>query len=287
MNKLKNRLRSGLVYLRTSWQKCSLKQKIWWLAGGLVAPLVVYLLIALSSVSAGEVRLAELAGSWTKEKVCHEACASNRRALEEAIIDELAGSTRSARRTARRLEIYFLDEDSDAAFRQRLVSILGRAFGPDDLPPYLSDYLAREDGQADVRAAIIDAYGTAFSPDYYLTVVKGSGETSLKQAAVRALSVYPDKAFNFSVAQLATIGESVFDKTLPQSLRAALVLLLSDYYSLFPTETDKLLRTIYGADKEVDVISRAFAADILNRHGQKTWLLPDISEAQWAEYYNN
>lgn len=293
------KLKTKLGSLKDWFKSCSLKKKLS-LAGGFLTILVlIYLLVAGLAVSPAEIQLAELKNSWEKEKICHEACAGERAQAEEMVVKALKKTARQKEtHLARRLKIYFLDENLSAEFRSELVKIWQRAFGPDNPPDYLKDYLASAGGNTAVQAAIIASFPVAFltpisvghSPlDYYFTLLTGNRDLALKQAAVSALSNYPDKTRDFSEDQLATIKNLALNPATDRRLRQPLILLLADYYSLFPETTAAVLKTVYEAESAGDEISRAFAADIFNKWHSGADKLPvsAVSDAAWEKYYNN
>jgi len=151
-----------------------------------------------------------------------------------------------------------------------------------------------------LRAAILAAYDpavldkkfffsgapgqVALSPrDYYFHLLTDDDELLIKREAVRLISAQAEKGGTLSLNQLAIIRELMLDSVTPALLRPPLVLLLGDYYELFPVETVAVLKSVYA---EGDEVSRAFAADILNKSGKKI-TAPAVSQEAWDEYYNN
>ncbi|MFA7088156.1 MAG: hypothetical protein WC146_02335 [Patescibacteria group bacterium] len=268
------------------WRRLSWKIKLFWGSAVFVTLLLLYFSLALLSVGAAELKLAALKESWEKEIVCHEECARERLSAKEMIVEKLAADSGLDSRLARRLEEYFLAENLPLGFRRELVAILRTARGQYDLPSYLADYLGREDGQALIKVAIIDFYGEAFVPEYHFNILAGANDSALKQASVRALSAYQDREAVFSAEQVVLIGDLAISPQTDIQTMADLVLLLADYQPLFPLETEKALRTIYRLNLPGREIGRALAADILNRvAGEEEWPLPEVSQAQWDEYY--
>jgi len=272
-----------------------------------------YFLIAGLAVTKAETQLAALKNSWEKEKICHESCAARRAAAEQAVIKSLAAGDQSA---ANRLKKYFSDARISAEFKGELVKIASRAYGPDKPPAYLRDYLANPVGDSNVKAAIIISFAassldkdfSAAAPlNYYFNILSDSEDEVVKQAAIDVLSNYKNKAKDFSASQLAVIKNLVLDRATNRHLRQSLVLLLSDYYPLFPEATASILKMVYeagaggantgeagtnGANQLNDEVSRAFSADILNRFSAdqgeaQKFPIPPVSQAAWDEYYNN
>ena len=263
----------------------SLKKRIFFSLAVLVLAAIVYLIVIIFSVDQTELQLAELRDSWRKEKICHEECARIRAGQEESIVSGLKAGPDS--RAARRLKKYFLDEDEDILFRIELVSLARRAWGQGAEPEYFKKYLTDSDGQVAIQAEIISSYSSSRPLKYYFDILAGAGDWRLKQAAISVIGNYRDKAANFSADQLVLIKKIIFTPTAENRLRRSLILLLGDYRSLFPEETDEILRAVYKTESGGDPISRAFTADILNRLGGAKLAIPAISDAEWNEYYNN
>lgn len=285
--------------LITWLKKRSLVQKIELSGGGLVGLFGLYLLVSFLTVSPGELALAKLKESWEREKICHEDCARARQEAEKIIVVDIKNNLEDLTKApvARRLEDYFSAGSNNPKWQEELIKIWRLAAGEDSLPPYLKNYLMASSSNPVVQAAIISAFSSqALSlsepPDaaplaYYFNLLTGDDDLALKQAAITSLSNYPDKSKDFSLDQLLMIKNLVLTPATDNHLRQSLVLLLSDYYSIFPEKSEEILREVYGTDIGGDVISRAFAADVLNRHLPEDLVLPEISAAEWQKYYNN
>ncbi|MFA6995099.1 MAG: hypothetical protein WC249_01670 [Patescibacteria group bacterium] len=304
MFKLKTKLVGVLEWFKkhsfAKWlRKRSLVQKFE-LFGGLAAGLFgLYLLVVFLAVSSGELALAKLKESWEQEKICHEDCARARQEAEKAIMADIKNNLKNLEQApvAHRLEEYFLAGSSNPKWQEELIKIWRLAAGENNLPSYLKNYLSASSSNPVVQAAIISTFSPqtlSFSSSsdasplvYYFDLLSGDYDLALKQAAIMSLSNYSDKSQDFSLDQLLMIKNLVLTPATDNRLRQALVLLLSDYYSIFPSESEEILREVYGTDISGDVISRAFAADVLNRHLTEDLVLPEISAAEWQKYYNN
>lgn len=252
----------------------------------------VYLIVSLAAVSAAEMTLAELKNSWEVEKICHEQCIKTRQEMTETLIDDLKNKPDS--RAGKLLRTYFLAEENDADFRRELLRIISAVYGANNPPDYIRAYLRLPSGNVKIQAEIINLFSPRFlnasfsgSPlDYYFMILAGNSALDLKLASLRALGGDSDKGANFSVSQLIIIKKIVLNNLIDHRLRQPLVLLLSDYYPFFPAETAAILQAIYQDEASGDTISRVFAGDILNHQGGTELDLPEISSAQWEEYYN-
>jgi len=264
-----------------------------------LAGAVTYISISLCLVSPAEIKLAALAASWGKEKICHEDCAAARQQDATAVIADLKADPDS--RAARRLREYFLSAAASPDFQAELVRILAAAAGADNPPDYVKDYFQRSDGSPLVQSAILSffrpsALGASASAGSvastsplagYFSILGGDSDLSVKQAAVEALSNESDKAGNFSAGQLRSLRGLILDPATPRRLRQSLVLLLGDYLPLFPGAAASILHSVYQSGVGGDEVSRAFSADILNRLAGAKLVLPPVSPEAWAEYYDN
>lgn len=264
------------------------------MAGCLILAVLVYLIISLLSVSRTELILAELRDSWQQEKICHEECAQGRREKIAELIEELRPEPGS--RASKLLQTYFLEENGERSFRTQVLQIILAVYGPGNPPEYVRQYLGSPNGDLKIKAEIITSFSpgslffstAAASPlDYYFTLLAGLEAIELKLAAVSAMSNYPDKDEVITKSQIEVIKKIILDPAADRRLRQSLVLLLGDYYPLFPGEVSPALQAVYQDEASGDDISRAFAGDILNRRGGTELVLPEISGAQWDEYYNN
>ena len=263
-------------------------------AGCLILAVLVHLIISLLSVSRTELVLAELRDSWQQEKICHEECAKKRRERIAELIEGLRSKPGS--RAGKLLQSYFLEENGDRSFRIQVLQIILAVNGPGNPPEYVRQYLESPNGDLKIRAEIISSFspGSLFfstavgSPlDYYFTLLAGPEAIELKLAAANAISNFSDKDAAFSKSQIEAVKKIILTPAADRHLRQSLVLLLSDYYPLFPGEVASVLQAVYQDESSGDDISRAFAGDILNRRGGTELALPEISDAQWDEYYNN
>ena len=250
----------------------------------------LYLLILMLSVSGSELCLEDLRRSFEEEKICHEDCSVQREKSSLELIGGLADNPDS--KAAKRLEDYFLDEDSDLDFRIALIDIISRSAGNDNPPDYIKEYL-RGGANAPVRAAILSSFtasalSSEINPlDYYYKILAGQEELAVKLAVIRVLSSLNDKKEYLDSGQLELIKGIIFNSGTDKRLRQPLILLLSDYYLFFPDEAKGLLSAYYLTASDGDTISRAFAADSLNRLGEDEYIVPEVSPEEWDEYYND
>lgn len=266
------------------------RRKLFLIGGALLLLIVSYLSVAILMVSPAEMNLERLRRSFRDDLICHEACAAGREASISIIVKDLKENPDSS--GARHLKDYFLDEKNNLAFRIRLIGIIRTAIGPDNPPGYIKDFMAGG-GDSLIRAEILMAFkASALSSednplDYYYKIIAGNDDLTVKLAAIRALSSLEDKSDYFDIGQLELIKKIIFDSGTDKRLRQPLVLLLGDYYRLLPDETKNILIALYKTESSGDNISRAFAADILNRLAGEELSVPEISPVEWDSYYNN
>ncbi len=290
-------------YLRSR----SLVDKIVLFSGISVGILISYMLIAFWSVSPAELALAQLKDSWQQKTLCHEACSSNRWRLEKIIILALRADFSKNNfkiplesPLAKSLQHDFKTEQQIPGFQERIVNIWRQAVGKDHPALYLKEYLSYSQANSLVQTSIIDSFSSfslssstdslglkVASPLTYYFKLLSSGNPALQQAAIQALSAYSNKSQDFSEEQLVVIKKIVLNPKINNHLRQSLVLLLSDYYPLFSKKSADILLKVYNLKSSGDVISRVFAADILNQKAQANLVLETVSSAKWREYYNN
>jgi hypothetical protein len=289
-------------YWREGYHSFALSKKIiimLGLSGAILLALgLTYFSYHMIRLSPAEIKLAALAYAINQKKPCHETCAAERHQATQIIIDDLKNNHNN--RTARRVEKYFLAGEIGEEFKQELVKIIGRAYGADNPPDYIKTYFKQADAVPALEAAILGIFSpralnlddehenTATSSlAAYFSLLNSQSDLVLKLAAVENLSNEEDKIKNFSLDQLNQLREIILQPTTPSRLRQSLVMLLSDYFSLFPQATAVILHDVYDSDMTDDIISRAFSADILNREAGEKLAMPIISPEAWAEYYND
>jgi len=264
----------------------------------LLCVLVGYIFVSLIFISRVDIHLASLRSSYHKETICRSSCLSSRRQDKEVIIESLRQNPHS--RLSRRIERYFLDEDEIYNFRSELALIFKEAFDSNNPPDFIIDYFNSPQPNPNLIARLL----ALFSPealvenkdqingplDYYFSLLNSPQDMAVYEAALRGISTYPDKSISFLPEQISQIKDLIMDKKTDVRLRPLLVMLLGDYYPVWPDESSEALRLIYSTSAS-DAISRAFSADFLNRFetdggpdGGK-WPLPEISAEDWNKYY--
>lgn len=300
MKKVKLKLASLIIYLR------NLRiERIKWRGWGsqfclviiiIMAGLLLYYLLAIIMVSEAEISLAQLKDSFTKQKSCHDDCLLLRLSQEKEIVSKLKSRNSSNLRNT--LKEYFSNPAQDLAFRQEVIRLLSLAFGPDNPPAYLMDFFQNQASPVELRTSILELFSLdkliindsrATKPlDSYFSLLETADNWPLQEAIIQIISSEENKASNISADQLATIKKMILDRDSSVHLRAALILLLSDYYPFFPSSTRETLELSYRELKD-DQISRYFAADTLNHldSGSFNFPLPLVNQADWQTYYND
>jgi len=283
MEKIRKFWQGGLAY----WRKKSKLWKIAWIGGSVFLIGLVYLLISLASLSSLELTLARLRASIGG--VCHEDCRLARMAWRS----ELTAAVKPGnRKMEQRIADYLLDSQETIEFKEELLQIYKGIYQSDNLPGYLSNYLQDERFSSDLQVLIFNYFfvnpaATAADVDYYFMILDSQADLKLKQAAIQAISNVEDKTSYFTEPQLNLISTLAQSSGIAEKLRQSLILLLGDYYNLFPEKTNNILLVIYNSP-EADDISRYFAADILNRY-LLTAEVPEpfISDEEWEGYYSD
>lgn len=256
-------------------------------ASSLLLILMFYLGWSLFRVSRAELAAAELKTSWLQEPICREDCQRWRLERVDILVAALQAN-QSRSRLQSLLTTYFQDASISREFKQEVLRIWRLAYGPDNPPLILSDYLLKEAGDPYLQAAIVAAFspkalslrqaeatgglslsqtefGLPAGPlSYYFDLLLGPDDWPVKLAAVRALSDYREQAADFSLSQLPIFGEIIKSGDTDKRLRQALVMLLADYYQFYPEDSASIWRAVYRSDK-ADEISRVLAADFLQR----------------------
>jgi len=246
-----------------------------------------YYFIILARISETEIDLAALKENINNEKICHEDCLIIRKKMEEAVS---AGIKKADPKLIKRLENYWSSPQESTEFKKEIINLWRLNDNVQAVPQYFYDYLDEENGNVELQSLIISSFLSS-SPDkqwlnYYFSLLASTRDIALKKEALRALSNRKDKTESFTMKQLDLLENLLLNEAAPLEIRADIVLLIGDYYPIFPAETSAALLKIYRKS-ELDNISRAFAADILNRNSKEDKLaLPDISGGEWENYYN-
>lgn len=267
-----------------------LKKIFWpWLVGGIALiglGLVIYFLAAWLLVDPAELKLAELERSWREEIICHELCSAARAETEKSLLAILRNRPYS--QTSALFKKRLSAATSQPEFQAELIRLLGQAVGSGQAPDYLKTYLSETKTSPVVQSAILQNFSVATSSDYYFQILRADNRlTAVRLAAVRAISRITPGPDSDTAAQWENIKSLILEETTAPELRQALVLLLANYYSLFPAATRSLLETVYRTEINGDVLSRAFAADLLNHLAGEKLAAPAVSQTAWDAYYNH
>jgi len=256
---------------------------------------IIYLIISFWLVDASEIQFVKLANSWRDNKICHEACRLERRNSKEIIVNELKKKSRS-KKLEKMIEENILDQDNQPEFRVELINLINLAFSRNNPPQFIIEYMAHHDGEAIIQSVILKSFTVeSLSSEslssplmYYFNLLLSGRDYALKQAAVEIISNYPNKAEEFSLDQLNILKGLIFSNQTERRLRQSLILLIDEYYPIFSKDCAAILKTIYKTEINGDEVSRAFAADIFNRHSKPEEKLevPIVSDTAWDEYYN-
>ncbi len=309
------------------WRARTFRKRFLSVFFALILGIGLYLFISLLSVSRPELALARLRYSFARETVCHEDCLIARSREEQAVAAalparrRLAGKLRKyflAEKESRAFKkellkiialaygpdappeyvrAYVASAGADPELQAEILSLFNKeAFK-------VSDLIAR--WQAEIEASFSDSASTTATKalatfktlketrddslaPYYFSLLVGPAGNTLKEEAIVALSNIGDKKSYFSAEQVSRIKDLIMNSATDKHLRASLVLLLGDYYPLYPAQTVAVLTALYELASSDDAVSQAFAADLVNRTaGWAKLAEPTVSAEEWDEYFNN
>jgi len=227
--------------------------------------------------------LFRLRNSINHEQLCHEECRLRRNFWRQEIINSLKQGNNQLNR---KIKKYFLTESESREFKKELLEIIQEV---DNQAEYLLDYLKSSQTDSEIKTAIV-VYLIKNNKDinFYFSLLVGNYAIAIKEEVLRVISNLKNKKQLFTIKQLNWIEEIIFSQDIDDHFCSSLVLLLGDYYDLFPQETKILLDKIYQSQSEIDQISRFFAADLLtSKTGRQDWPEPPIKDQDWGDYFNN
>lgn len=312
---LKNSLRKfGASLVKTK------KRRIVVFVVGPLLLLIIYLLISFLRVSKYEVALVELDDSFSPSIICHEKCTLFRQTRELILINGLKNNNK---RAVRVIADYWQDQAISLELKRELIKVLQLAYGTSSPPLYLKNYLITSDAEPGLIGEIIFRFPLLITNNQsfknmltqriinattleekieflqilreisndaeiinYFTILLTDNELELKQEALKNISNIKDKRSYFDLDQLTIIRNLIFDISTDQALRRNLVLLIGDYYLVYPEASAALWREIY-IDNSLDSISRLFSADSLNHLEKINLILPYVDADEWDKYYNS
>ncbi len=296
------------------FRSLSLKKR---LLVGLVIFILLIIIINLLSLDRYELALLELRKSVVSETICHEDCSLKRARLRNFVADGLNNSSF----LEKKIKKYFNSEDEDIIFKKELVKIARIHYGPNQLPNYLKKYLNLIDGNITLQTEIITTFNGITLPksslsfrlkkivnnqsiyladrlnalkmlslinlgsmaDYYLSLLSDHN-VAISREAVIALSSIQEKEKYLSLDQLKEIEEIIVNQETDKDIRWALILLINDYYSVFPKKSILVLKNIYQSIDQ-DKTGQALAADSLNNIvGWKKYQVTNISQIDKGSY---
>lgn len=279
----------------------------------------IYFFSALINVSPAEIALAELNKSFKEETICHEECYLWRQEQEKIVALSLKNGSN---KLANRILAYWSDAKENFDFKTELVKIMLLAYGKNNPPGYLNDYVADSDANQKLVREILSSFdlevasnqnlinslnntissaatstekveaiktlgkvGGDSEIDSYFLLLSSAEDIKVKKQAIKNISNILEKSKYFTLEQLAIIKPLILAPETNLSLRQELVLLVGDYYLVYPEESEMIWRNVYENEAQ-DSISRLFSADNLNHLAGTELELPAVSQAEWADYYN-
>lgn len=241
--------------------------------------LFIYYSISFLTISRADICLEKLKRSFNNEELCRDNCALSRLENKKCVLNEF----RKASKIERKIFHYLAQKELVFNFRRELVDIIRLAYQNQEAPSVLLTYLESDLIDEKIKAEIFKAFDWEIkgrSPiSHYLDIINSDASLELRLAAVLKISIYYDQKSALSVDDLEILQKVIFKTNTPTYLRQSLVLLLGDYYKLYPEATRELLSEIVEANFYQDNISLAFAADLIGLE------LPEVSQAEWDRYY--
>lgn len=281
--------------------------------------LLIYFLLKLFSVSDSEIALAELQKSYTNDSICHGKCAIWRRERELIIVKDLKDKPE---RLLKRIEYYWSALPDDSEFKIEVVQIMFLAYGEDNPPVFIKNYVDSQTANLSLLREIIIRFNslavnnrrlssnltqlikTSSSSEIKIEAVKTlkeinndgeienffqilatNSDLDLKLEVIKNISNIRDKTDVYTLEQLEIIRTIVINPDSEINFRQSLVQLIGDYYLIYPEESRDIWQDVYD-NPALDNISRNFSGDYLNHLSNMNLDLPSVSENEWEDYYN-
>jgi len=304
-------------------KKINKKQKLILTISMLLILAILYLVVQLLSVSEAEIALAKLRQSLMIENNCHEECSTWRQNEEKIIVLGINQDLKKGKHKLEKIIMnYFSNSMERVDFKKELIRIIFLTYGPENIPTYFKEYVAKpkadpalvseimsrfnfnDNDNETVSQNLINEMNDASSTpdkiqimqtlrefntdrdiDNYFTYLNSDETIKFKRELIKNISAVHDKQKYLNPKQMEIINKLIFAPETNISLRRDLILLLADYYPLYPDESKKIWQKVQG-DETMDNISRLFSADNLNHFTGTAISLPVVSSEQWADYYN-
>jgi len=290
------------------------------ISGLSILGIIMFLSLMLSfvSISKSEIALAEIEKSVAQEIACHEACFAWRQERERLIVSELK---KGSKKISQRIFNDWQNAKKSIEYKKEIIKILALTYGANNPPNYINDYLSNPGVEqalvfeilskfqidshtsdklsntlndeiitatsSQEKISILKTMSIVNSPgeiDSYFMILKSGDETALKREAIKNISNIREKSLVFTLDQLKTIESLIHNLETDARFRQELVLLIGDYYRVFPEQSVGLWQGVF-TNSSLDNISRAFSADSLNHLAGLSLTLPEISPTEWSEYY--
>jgi hypothetical protein len=284
----------------------------------LISLTIIFVVILFFNISPAETALVKLAASFSGEISCHEKCNVFRQNQEKIII---AGFKTKPQKLDRMMLNYWRAKEINSDFKKELIKLSALAYGADNPPEYFKNYLLDSGADLSLVREIISQFnltaaadslsgglemrienasssaekiealktlgklGADAEIDNYFNLLNSAEAIEIKKEAIKNLSNIREKSIYFTLAQLDILKKLIISPSTDIRIRQELVLLIGDYYLVFPLESASAWQEIY-ANKSLDNISRSFSADSLNHLKNARLVLPVVSETDWAAYYN-
>jgi len=273
-------------------------------------------ILILINIKPARIALAKLETTFQGTNICHEECYIFRQNQEKIIV---AGFKKDAKILTKMILNYWQSPQVTLEFKTELVRLARMIYGTDNPPEFLKNYLIDTNSNLDLVEEIMTEFninstslsgelinklksvsstdekieilrtlskiGNDSEIENYFSLLNSGEEIKVKREVIKNISNIHEKSNYFKLTQLANIKELIFTDSLEVNFRRELILLIGDYYLVFPKNSLDLWQEIYDS-KTLDNISRLFAADNLNHLAKTELILPVVSSQEWEEYYN-
>ena len=215
---------------------------------------------------------------------------------------------------------YWQDRNVNQSFKKELIRLSYLAYGVNNPPKYLKDYLLEESADLELVNEIVSQFGQSLSSDLeiklvdkiknaqneivkvkiiktlgkinndseinnYINLLNSSESREVKMELIKNVSNIREKSTYFTIEQLNNLKNIILDSKTDIHLRQELVLLIGDYYLIFPKESAEIWKAVYK-NSLLDSVSRSFSADNLNHLENTNFIMPEVSQEDWANFYD-
>ncbi len=277
----------SLLALRSEGRRAAYRRLF--IIGSILSLVTLIIILPALSASSAQVELMALKKSIDEVGPCHEACRQERLARREKVASKLLDDDKLRQDIASYFQINNSNHSELALdFYQELLAIINLAYGNNEPPSFLIDYLAEPAGREDVKALIIRLVLSRVAEpnlaEYYFTLLEGKYSRILKEEALRSLNIFPESSDFLQVEHINRLARLIISSETEDVLKPSLIFLFARYYHNFSEEV------LVQADKTYlessEPVVKSLIADLMSSWGQMGYIYPEIEEAEWEKYFN-